>query len=356
MNNKIFVAIAAWRDPFVINTIESLRDTAYDIDRVVFGVVFQGYAEDSWMISEIQNLGVNVRISVVDANNASPFLGHIRGKMMLDLLQDESYYFQIDSHIKAAEHWDALLIAELKIATKNVGKAVLQSYAIPFTQWSQPFRVQGLSQRTSETRPWIDSVKQLFDKSNYIIDSNNLDYEMMPLAICGDYVTRNKNLQVLEFFYDAKGIFAHSEYFINVTIPDNVPMWIEQPTQMLRLFTAGYSLVSTTRCYTNNFDYFEADPQEGYPVDSYIRYSRDDDPRWKDVLYEENVNGYRFYQSIIRDKIIDVEFGMFSTKTLDQYLDFIGYDPITFEIIKQVSINEHSWIVDKAEIDSEAYA
>lgn len=340
MNNKIFVSIASWRDPFVINTIKSLIDNAYAPENLVFGVVFQGYPKDNWMLDGIYSLGAEVRLEKIDANIASPYLGAIRGKIMMSLMQDEKYFFQIDSHIKADKNWDISLIAELELATEHFGKVVLQTYSVPFSSWDQPFRIQGLSQRPSKTSSWIDSVIQFVDQSDVVIDPNNIDNSLLPLAIRGEYVTRNMDIQALEMFYDAKGIFSYAEYPNAVPIPDNLAMWVEQPTLMARLFTAGYSLVSTTRCYTNNFDYDGADLQPGYEIDKNVRHIRNNDPLWKNILKTINVAGYKVYMNTIMNNLIDHEAGLFSERSLEEYIDFIGYNPVTFEV-KNTEILEH---------------
>lgn len=302
--SKIIVQVSAWRDPFVIKTIESAYKNADNKDGVVVGCVFQGYEEDRWMIKNIDNLGPEVRLLWVDANTAPLSLTKIRGEFALTLVKDEEYFLQVDSHTKFAPHWDTEFIKELQQANDNFGKSIIGGY-IPttFTDWDEEFR--GCTWTAEPNEEW---------------------FEIYGGPIMGKQVPK-ENIQTIERFVCAGHLFGKTEFLHDVPQADNILFKYEQPMMMLRAYTGGYNIIGSAGCYLVGYDYKHADPN------SYIKYSRYKDPKWQSAWGKKEQEDHEYFKSIFINKIYDPINGALTKRSIEEYIEFAGYDPVTCKLI-----------------------
>jgi hypothetical protein len=302
---KIFIQIASWRDPFVKNTIDSALRTSYNPESLVFGIVFQGYEEDNWMIEDIKSYP-NVKILLVDGREASPYICNIRGYQGFSLLTDEEYYMQIDSHTRFSKNWDVYMKEELKIANNVFGKSVLSPQTHPFFDWNdesnQPGMIAGIDQ------DWFDNFK------NPVIGRAHYKTE--------DYIC-------IERFYNANTFFAYSEDVRNCRQPFNISFEFEQPFNTIRIFTAGYNIVSTSRTYTFVFDYHR---NVDIPV---VRHIRSEEEIQKDAWGKAHIHSEQRFQDVLNNNIIDHSDGLYDKRTFKDFIVFSGYDPLTMKVYRE---------------------
>lgn len=127
MEGSIFVSIASFRDPDCKNTVASLLEKAVDPGRIRIGVLSQVVpGEDDDCL--IEPVGANVVVEEVDAR-LSKGACWARSRVQ-SLWQGEDYYFQIDSHMRFVEGWDAVLINMLGECGGE--KCVLSTYPLSF--------------------------------------------------------------------------------------------------------------------------------------------------------------------------------------------------------------------------------
>jgi hypothetical protein len=336
MNNKIFIAIPCWRDPFVYETIKSAYEQAFDKESLVFGVYFQGYEEDAWMIEKLKtNLShVNIKIEMVNGDNASIYLCEIKKAVSDKLMTDESYYLQIDSHTKFRKNWDIMLKTELLIANRLFGKSIINSQTSYFTSWSDPFIADPLTSYASN------------EEWSWIRENVNFEHE---ISLNGRVVTKPNNLMIQEKFYNGNMVFAYSYYVREVPFPEKVAQCFEQQTMMLRAWTAGYNVISPSYLYTNNFNYWR---EEGSKGDSFIRHYRWDNEERNKRYKIANLESFEEYQKIFNlssNAGYHLENGAFSVRTIREYINFIGYDPITLEIKRapKIDLENAQFVSDK---------
>lgn len=336
VNNKIFIAIPCWRDPFVYETIKSAYEQAFDKESLVFGVYFQGYEEDAWMIEKLRtNLKhVNIKIDMVNGDDASIYLCEIKKAVSDKLMTDESYYLQIDSHTKFRKNWDIMLKAELLIANRLFGKSIINSQTLYFASWSDPFISDPLTSYASN------------EEWNWIRENVNFDHE---LSLNGRVVVKPNNLMIQEKFYNGNMVFAYSYYVKEVPFPEKVAQCFEQQTMMLRAWTAGYNVISPSYLYTNNFDYWIEDGAKG---DSFVRHYRWDNEEHNKRHKIANLESFEEYQKIFNlgnNSGYHLENGAFKVRTIREYIDFIGYDPLTLEIKKapKIDLENAEFVSDK---------
>lgn len=315
LNNKIFFQIAAWRDPFVIQTIEHAIKNAYSPKDLVFGVVFQGYEEDKWMIDNIHNLGAEVRLIMIDANDAPLSLCKIRGPIGCSVMQDESFYIQTDSHTKMNHHWDISLRAELELANKLFGKSIITAQSSNFFRWDDDFI-----------------------ENNQISIPDEEVFKNIGAPVVGRLEVKKDTVQVKEKFFNANCVFAYSDFVRDVPQPSEILFQYEQPMMALRTFTGGYWMVSPTRSYSSVFDYHNG--MESKSRDSYIKYIRFEDPVWMERWGNKEQQNKELYEKILREEIIDKDNGLLDKRTLAEFIDFAGYNPLTLEVTRQHDLYE----------------
>lgn len=106
--NKIFINIASYRDPSLVETIKEAILNAFDSSRLVFGIGLQYYEDEMPDLSFINKSQLKTIIYNVDNR---PGLVKIRYEIS-KLVTDEDYFLMIDSHMIFEKHWDKLIIDE----------------------------------------------------------------------------------------------------------------------------------------------------------------------------------------------------------------------------------------------------
>ncbi|MEO0493044.1 MAG: GlcNAc-transferase family protein [Actinomycetota bacterium] len=113
-NDRIFVAIAAYREPELRRTIENCVATAAHPDRLRFGVCLQ-YDLDGPPETQPDCLdGVDAEISLLRHDWTESKGGCWARHRTQSLYRDEGYTLQIDSHMRMAPNWDVDLITMME--------------------------------------------------------------------------------------------------------------------------------------------------------------------------------------------------------------------------------------------------
>lgn len=321
MNHKIFLSLASWRDPFVINSIKSAIEKAKYPELLTFGVVFDGYEEDDWMLEGIEQFD-NVRLIKQDARSSSIYLCEVRGDIAMSLYDGEDYFFQSDCHVKFQKDWDVALRAELALAKKVYGeKTILTSINSGFGQWAEDFI----------EAPFVCLPTQ------EILDEFNPNP-----PVRGELVLRKmgSRIMIMERFFNAGMFFATSDFVKTVTQPKQFSFMLEQPIMTLRTFSAGYNMITTTTNYVSNFDF----NGQHWPVDDHVRHQRSTDPLWEEAWREAHDKSLNLYKDVLNNNIVNEEYGMFPERTVDDYVEFAGFDPRTMKMVREASLFEHPYL------------
>ena len=181
---KIFVSIACFMDPDILNTIDNCLKKATHPDNIVFGICLQHEQTDDFLQKYDNN--PQFRIHRMDWTEAKG-PAYARG-IIYQLFRDEDYYFQIDCHTRFFDDWDTKIIACLKECTKVNPKAVISHYPVNinemYTQNSQIVNIstvrcidvnngikthgRHIKVNTCPQKSWgISSAMLFFDKSTF---------------------------------------------------------------------------------------------------------------------------------------------------------------------------------------------
>lgn len=128
MSNKIFISIASYRDPVLLETINSALNNAVNPENIFFGLVIQDYERSIPSFSVYDNISL-ISMHPREARGA----GFARSKA-LSLYNNEQYFLQIDSHTIFEKNWDQTVILELDKAKKisKNNKIILSYFPPPF--------------------------------------------------------------------------------------------------------------------------------------------------------------------------------------------------------------------------------
>ena len=136
MSSTIFVQIAAYRDPDLPATLHNLIQRAAQPERLRFGICLQLAADDPphWGTSAFPDHPhlKCIRFDAAESRGACWARRQAQG-----VYGGEDFLLQIDSHMRAVEHWDDLLLTTWRECSDE--RAVLSVYPNGF---QQPCRLQ----------------------------------------------------------------------------------------------------------------------------------------------------------------------------------------------------------------------
>ena len=131
MSSTIFVQIAAYRDPDLPATLHNLIQRAAQPERLRFGICLQLAADDPphWGTSAFPDHPhlTSIRFDATESRGAC-----WARRQAQDVYGGEDFLLQIDSHMRAVEHWDDLLLKTWKECSD--ARAVLSVYPNGFQQ------------------------------------------------------------------------------------------------------------------------------------------------------------------------------------------------------------------------------
>ena len=105
----ILVHLPAYREPELIPTIKSALENAKNPERIHFGICRQYNPEDGF--DNIDEYRDDPRFKIKDIPyEQAKGLAYARGIINDELLTDEDFVCQLDSHHRFAENWDETLI------------------------------------------------------------------------------------------------------------------------------------------------------------------------------------------------------------------------------------------------------
>lgn len=133
----IFVQIAAYRDPELINTLRDCFSKATNPKSVIIGIAWQHNTEDKWDTLKEFTDNPQVKILDIDYKDAK---GPCWARYKLNQMYNgETYVMQLDSHHRFAEGWDTILIEMLEsLRSKKCPKPLLSSYLPSFVPANDP--------------------------------------------------------------------------------------------------------------------------------------------------------------------------------------------------------------------------
>lgn len=220
MVNRIFVSIASYRDPDLINTIKSAVDNATYPDNLIFSVFSQ--AEES----EHPDLSFVKELRYHKAHWAES-LGACWARERANRNLEGDYFLQIDSHSRFLPGWDKLLVLAYKRAQSFWGNRIF------FTNYPDPFELDLAGE------PQLFAQAAFFKLKAYWHDESKMvqgEWADVVDTINGDE----------QYFMSANSMFAEIKLMQEIPYDAELYFTGEEPSLALRAYTRGIRLISPT--------------------------------------------------------------------------------------------------------------
>lgn len=285
-NTKIFVNLASYRDPFLSHTIRSVLENAKYPDRVTFGVAWQRGEEE---VNELPFDKQQVRVLKIPALQSKGACW--ARSIAFELLEDEHFFWLLDSHLMVRKHWDESLLKQYH--DLNYPKALL-SCAV--SQWDPPF---GFGKWHGKENSRAVSVANAF---------------VGPLLLQMYEVRPECETPELNSFLTACNLFGHTKWVYDVPYDPDLLFLGEEISLAVRSFTHGYNHYATTV----NMAAHKHDRH-------YRRVYSDDHPEWFGKL--DRRSNERVESMLTGKNNVDLgRYGLGTERTLEQYEKYAGVD------------------------------
>jgi glycosyltransferase involved in cell wall biosynthesis len=303
-NTKIFIHIAAYRDPELIPTIKSALSRAQYPKRLYFGICLQE-TDEAYKNFPYKN-NDNFRIIYIPYNESK---GCCWARKLVDkLYNDEDYVLQIDSHMRFIPNWDTELIKYLHKCPSE--KAILSTYVAGYTP-------RGLNDRGT------------FDLTPFRIKCDRFDNGLIVFSPIQIQKHKRLNDQPQPTMFMAGGfIFTYGSWKKEIPYDSSIYFVGEEHTLALRSFTHGWDIY--------------------YPPINilYHLYTRkgasrhwDDHKKW----YDTDCDSKKCVHSILVDGKTSGKYGIGKVRTIDQYQKLAGvnYKTLTLTQNAQIGLLEY---------------
>jgi len=218
---KIFVQIAAYRDPQLIPTIENMLENAKRPKNIVIGVARQFHPEDGF--DDLSKYKKDKRFRILDIPYTESKGVCWARHQVQQLYGGEDYTLQIDSHMRFEKNWDDEMIKMIKqLQKKGHKKPLLTGYVSSFDPENDPAgRV---------TEPW----RMVFDR----FTPEGVVF-FLPETIPG---WQEMKQPVPARFYSAHYCFTLGEFSTEVQHDPEFYFHGEEISITVRAYTHGYDL------------------------------------------------------------------------------------------------------------------
>lgn len=292
-NPRIFVQIASYRDPQLVNTIEDMIKNSKFPKNLVIGLCRQYHPEDGF--DNVDKFRKDKRFRIIDVPySESKGVCWARNQVQ-QKYSGEEFTLQIDSHMRFAPDWDETLVGMIKqLQEEGYEKPLLTSYVSSFDPENDPAaRVQ---------EPWRMSFDRFIPEGAVFF---------LPETIPN---WRNLTSPVPSRFYSAHFAFTLGQFSTEVQHNPNYYFHGEEISIAVRAFTWGYDLFH---------------PHKVVIWHEYTRKGRtkqwDDDKEW---VKKNNVSHLTNRKLFGMDGEVqeghDGPYGFGSIRTLQQYEEYAG--------------------------------
>jgi len=291
--SKIFVQIAAYRDPELIPTLKDMISHAKNPENLVIGIAWQHSEEDEWdKLDEFKN---DSRFKIIDINHKES-KGVCWARHAVQQLYDgEEYTLQIDSHMRFAKDWDNSLIEMIKsLQWKGYKKPLLTSYVSSFDPSNDP---KGRTQV-----PWrMEFDRFIPEGAVFFLPASIPNYKELNEPVASRFYSAHFCFTVGEF---AKEVQHNPEYYFH-----------------------GEEISIAVRAYTHGYDLFH--PHKIVAWHEYTRKGRtkqwDDDKEWfKKNNQSHLMNRKLFGMDGEKQEGHDSLYGFGKVRTLRDYEKYAG--------------------------------
>jgi len=296
---SILVHLPAYREPELVPTIKDALKNAEHPERVHFGICRQYCEEDGF--DNIDEFRTDSRFKIKDIpHTQAKGLATARSIINEELLEDEDFVCQLDSHHRFSKNWDSTLIDWYEDLKSEGYNPIIGGYLPYYNPFNDP------EDRVQE--PWVSDAACFYPHGTLFI---------RPSGVGG--------WESLEKPYPARFLSGHFAFGPN--------SWAKEVRHDPNIFFAGEEINLTVRSFTHGYDLFH--PHRVVIWHATMRTERDGILVWDD--YTKAGKGVDELQDKARARIrqllgaedngIDLgAYGLGSSRTVSDYEDFSGLD------------------------------
>jgi len=221
MDEIIFISIASYRDPDLINTVKSCFEKAKNKNRLFFSIFSQAEDLEHADLSFIPQNQINyIKTHWSESKGAcwakAKANSHLVGK----------YFLQVDSHSRFSDNWDSDLIGNYESVSRFWGnRIILSTYPDPFEV------IDGKDVLLTNTS--FKKISPFWNASAHMVLAS-MPWEDVKDSVNGD-----------EMFYIGAGlIFSTTDIAKEIPYDEEIYFYGEEVSLALRAYTRGIRIVS----------------------------------------------------------------------------------------------------------------
>jgi glycosyltransferase involved in cell wall biosynthesis len=288
--NKIFVQIASYRDPELLNTLKSLIDNAKNAKNLVICIAHQ--YDDIHALDEYRT---DERFKILDIPYKESKGACWARNLIQQNYEGEEYTLQLDSHHRFIKNWDQELISMIKqLKEKGHKKPLLTGYISSFNPENDP------AERVNT--PWKMNFDRFIPEGAVFFIPSSID----------DFMQRTEPVPAR--FYSAHFCFTLGKFCLEV--PHDPEYYFH-----------GEEISIAVRAFTNGYDLFH--PHKVVAWHEYTRKGRtkqwDDDTTWCDKNVKSHAKNRKLFGMDGQEPATDFGvYGFGKERTLDDYERYAG--------------------------------
>ena len=219
---RILIHLPAYREPELVPTIKSALENAEFPERLVFGICRQFNPEDGFdNVDEFRN---DKRFKIKDIPYLeAKGLPYARAVINEELLDDEEFVVQLDSHHRFSKNWDSTLIGWYYTLKQEGYNPLICGYLPYYNPFKDP------EQRVQE--PWLSEAASFYPHGTIFIRPTGIP-----------------NWRELEKPFPARFLSGHFAFGPN--------KWAKDVRHDPNIFFSGEELNLSVRSFTHGYDMF----------------------------------------------------------------------------------------------------
>lgn len=297
---SIYVSIAAYQEPLLTQTLNSLVTTAAHPEDLTISVIDQ-ISQDRAAVLIEQSASATLKYQRVD-----PILS--QGVCWARSLAQQQYtnqdfYLQIDSHMVFDQHWDIALIQQLRELLTVSKKPILTAYPPPFTQTSE-----GPVKQAAYTHTLITVVNR---ESTLTEDNPELVFH----SACDEYTTSVPGYQISGGF-----LFTLGKFVTEIAYDPVIYFVGEEQTLSVRAWTKGWDI-----WHPNTVPVYHLYKSPGLNPESVHWHETLDSQRPQRYWHRQAQSKQRMRELLYFDCELGI-YGLGSQRTLVEFAEYSGID------------------------------
>jgi hypothetical protein len=296
--SKIFISIASYRDPDLINTVKNCYNNASNKEELFFSILSQAEDNEHPDLSFIPNNQIKY-LKV----HWSESLGACWARTITSKDSFGDFFLQIDSHSRFKFDWDNIIVNSFNKVSKYWSRDII------ITNYPDPFEIDKEGNEKLVDYSDLRKLDAYWDEESKMIQAF-YDWPNTVNTKVGDEV----------FFLSGNSFFCTIDVIKRIPYDSELYFTGEEPSMALRAYTRGIKLISPVVKYM------------------YTNYKRDFPPRnlhWQDHSVWWQLN-QKSYQRLAKIMTGDMSLGIFGIGSKDLFKKYQDKSGIYLEDKKEI--------------------